>query len=239
MFRLFFTPGWFNGVDLLFEVISLIVAFSISLYSYRLYRVSKENKFVYFSLALLAITLSFLFKIVTFANLYYSPIREIAVDVLRPTVLPSLRYADLLYRAGFFLQMATMLGGLLLIFLVSQKSRKRLTVFHEISQIMLFLYFILLVSIVGTFEYFIFYLTSVVLLTFIVLNYYKNYLNTGRSNTLLVMTAFLVLLISQLLFIFVSLDTRVYVIAEGVQLLAFLIVLYAYMTVKRGVGRKK
>jgi len=35
MFRLFFTPGWFNGYDLLFNSVGLVVALLIAAYSWR------------------------------------------------------------------------------------------------------------------------------------------------------------------------------------------------------------
>ena len=234
MFRLFFTPGWFNGVDILFDAVSILVALSICLYSFRLYSISRENKFGYFSLAFFAIAGSLFFKILTNANNYFTPVRDAALDVLRPLVMSDLRYTQLFYRSGFFLHMALMLGGLLLIYFISQKSRQRLKVFHEVSQIALFVYFVILVSIFSNFKYFVFYLTSSVLLSLIVLNYYKNYLNKRTSNAWLVMAAFFVLLVSHLLFIFVFVNSSLYVVAEAGQLLAFLLLLYAYTSVKRG-----
>jgi hypothetical protein len=233
MYQLFFTPGWFNGIDIAFEVISILVALSICFYSYHLYRISNENKFGYFALAFLSIAGSLLFKIITFANLYFTPVRDTSLDILRPLVMPGLRYANLFYRGGFFLHMTLMLGGLLLIFLISQKSRNRLHRFHEVSQIGLFLYFIVLVSVFSNFRYTVFYLTSSVLLSLIVLNYYKNYLNKRTNNALLVMMSFLALLASHLLFVFVFVSNELYVVAEAVQLVGFLLLLYAYRSAVR------
>src|SRR3989338_8300051 len=119
--------------------------------------------------------------------------------------------------------MVPMLGGWLLMFFISQKSRARLRKFYEVSQIALFIYLIVLVSIVSNFKYFVFYLTSAVLLTLIVLNYYKNYLNTNKNkNTLRVMWAFLLILGSQIAFVFVFVWEELYVVAEILFLLGFL-----------------
>jgi len=204
MYRLFFTPGWFNGWDIIFDAVGLLITLLIAAYSWRMYRVNGDNKFAYFSFAFLLVGLSFLAKIVTSGILYYTPVRDVAADVLRPVAGQRLELSQLFYRAGFFLQMVTMLGGWLLIFFISQKSRARLRKFHEVTQIALFLYLVLLISVVSNFKYFVFYLTIGVLLGLIVLNYYKNYLNTNRNaNAYKVMLSFLFILIGNFFFIFV------------------------------------
>lgn len=234
MFRLFFTPGWFNGYDLLFSSIGLVVALLIAAYSWRIYKFNQENRFMYFSLAFLLVSLSLAFKIFTSGVLYYYPVRETVYQVLGSAAGPRLKYSALFYRAGFFFQMASMLGAWLLIFLVSQKSRARLTKFYEVSQIGLFAYLLLLVSVISNFDYKVFYLTSSVLLSLIVLNYYKNYLTTTKKNNALkVMTAFLFILAGNLVSVFVFLQNGSYVAGEALTLVGFLILLQTYRQVVR------
>ncbi len=233
MFRLFFTPGWFNGYDLLFSSVGLLVALLIAAYSWRVYKFNQENRFMYFSLAFLLVSLSLAFKIFTSGVLYYYPVRETVYQVLGQAAGPRLKYSALFYRAGFFFQMASMLLAWLLIFLVSQKSRARLTKFYEVSQIGLFAYLLLLVSIISNFDYKIFYLTSSVLLALIVLNYYKNYLTTRKNNALKVMAAFLFILGGNLISVFVFLQNGSYVAGEALTLVGFLILLQTYRQVVR------
>lgn len=234
MYQLFFTPSWFDGFDLLFEGIGLIIALLIAAYSWRAYRISRENKFAYFSFAFILIALGLLFKSFTHSVLYFTLLRDVTAEVLKPAMGGGLRFSDLFYRAAFFLQMVLMLGGWLLIFFISQKSRARLKKYYEVSQIALFVYLILLISIVANFRYFVFYLTSAVILGTTVLNYYKNYLNTNRNrNTFLVMLSFLFILLSNLFFIFVFLFDSFYFIGELFLLVGFLLLLLAYSKVKR------
>lgn len=229
MFRLFYTPEWFNGYDLLFEGIILIIALLIAGYSWRIYWLNKENKFAYFSLAFILVSMSLAFKMLSSSVLYSFPLRETAAQVLAPITGPGLRYTGLFYGAAFLLHMASMLGAWLLIFLVSQKSRSRLRKFHEVSQIALFVYLVLLISVVSNFKYFVFYLTASVLLGLIVLNYYKNYLNTGKNcNAFMVMLAFLFILAGNLFQVFVYLNNSLYVVGEVMLLVGFLILLYTY-----------
>ena len=123
MYRLFNTPIWFNGLDIIFEAIILLVALCIAAYSWKIYRLNRENKFAYFSFAFILIALGLLVKTITSAHLYFTPIRDVTLGLLGPIVASQtskVGFSDLFYRAGFFLQMAPMLGAWLLIFFISQ-----------------------------------------------------------------------------------------------------------------------
>ncbi len=234
MFRLFFTPGWFNGYDLLFEGISLVVALLIAAYSWKVYRLNRENKFAYFSLAFLLVSVSLAVSIFASGVLYSFPVRETVAQVLSPVTGEGLRYADLYYRMAFFAEMASMLGAWLLIFLISQKPRDRLRKYFELSQIGLFVYLVLLISWVANFRHVVFYLTSAVLLSLIVLNYYKNYLNTNRNkNARSVMYGFFLIMVGNLFFVFVFLNNSLYVAGQLLVLGGFLQLLNTYRKVVR------
>jgi hypothetical protein len=234
MYQLFFTPQWFNGFDLVFEGIVLIIALLIAAYSWKIYKFSQENKFAYFSVAFITIALSFIFKIFTHSVLYFSPIRDVTAIALQPLVGTGLEFADLFYRSAFFGQMFLMLAALLLIFFIAQKSRERLTKLYEVSQMALFMYLIFLISFVANFKYAVFYLTSSVILGLIVVQYYKNYLNADKNkNTFNVMLGFLFILIGNLFFVFVYLYNQLYVFGEVFMLIGFLILLRTYRKIKQ------
>lgn len=233
MFRPYYTPVWFNGWDIVFEGIIVLIALLIATYSWKAYQLNKENRFAYFSLALLLIALGLGLKIITGSITYFDPARDVALKTLRPLAGEHLEFTPLLYRTGFFLQMVPVLGALLLIFFVSQKPRDRLHKYYELSQIALFVYLILLISVVSNFKYFVFYLTSAVLLGLITLNYYKNYLNSRNTNAFRVMTAFLILLFANIFFVFVFLVEEFYVLAEVLLLLGFLVLLYTYYKITK------
>jgi len=229
MFNLFSTPAWFNGIDLIFDSIVLVIALLIAGYSWKIYKTTSENKFGYFSLAFGLISLSFIFKLITYGVLYSDFLQVAADNVVKPLTQGNSLYNDLLYRLGFFIQMSSMLGAWLLIFLISQKSRDRLRRFHELSQIGLFVYLILLLSLVSNFKFEIFYLTSLVILSITVLNYYKNYLNSNKNkNSLMVLQAFFLIFLSQVFFLFVFFWDNFYFIGESLLLLGFLMILYVY-----------
>ena len=233
MLSLYTTPLWFQGYDIIVDSIGLLIALLIAAYSFKIFRATHENRFGFFSLAFILISLGFLFKTITSAILYFGPIRDVAATVLAPVAGQELAFADLLYRGAFFVQMLTILTAWLLIFFISQKARERLHKWHEVSQIALFVYLVLLITIVSNFQFFVFYLTSTVVLSLTVLNYYKNYLNTQKNSTKQVMTAFLFLLAGNILFIFVFLKDTFYVAAEILQLIGFLILLVTYRKITK------
>lgn len=233
MFRPYYTPTWFNGWDIVFEGIIVLIALLIAAYSWKAYQLNKENRFAYFSLALLLIALGMGLKIITGSITYFGPARDAALETLRPLAGAHLEFTPLLYRTGFFLQMVPVLGALLLIFFISQKPRDRLHKYYELSQIALFVYLILLISVVSNFKYFVFYLTSAVLLGLITLNYYKNFLNRRNANAFRVMAAFLILLFANIFFVFVFLAEQFYVVAEVLLLAGFLVLLYTYYKITR------
>ncbi|HIJ10456.1 TPA: hypothetical protein HA278_00235 [Candidatus Woesearchaeota archaeon] len=220
---------WFQGWDLVFDFVGLIVALLIAGYSWRLYKVNGQNKFAYFAFAFVLIAIGLLSKVFTDSVIYFKPIRDVTAVVLAPVAGKGLSLSQLYYRSGFFIQMVSMLGAWLLIFFISQKSRQRLRRFHEISQIGLFVYLVLLVSVVSNFNAAVFYLTSSVLLGIIVLNYYKNYLNTNRNkNAFNVMVAFMFILVGNLFLVFVFLQEALYVVGEFFMLVGFLLILQTY-----------
>ncbi|MBI2666397.1 hypothetical protein HYX13_02180 [Candidatus Woesearchaeota archaeon] len=233
MLRLFFTPEWFQGLDLLFETVGLIAALLIAAYSWKIYSSHKENRFAYFSFAFMLVAVSLFLKMFSSGVLYFTPLRDTVLDVLRPTVGARLRFTNVYYAATFFVQMASLLGGWLLIFFISQKSRARLTRWYEVSQIALFVYLVSLIAFIGHFNYVVFYLTGSVLLALIVLNYYKNYLNNANSNTFRVMMAFMFILLSHLFFTFIFLLPGLYVIGQIFLLAGFSLLLYTYQKVIR------
>ena len=228
MFRLFLTPEWFNGLDLVFEAAGLVVALLIAGYSWRMYRINKENRFAYFSLAFLLVAVSLFFKIFASGVLYYKPVRDLTLDVLRPAAGEGLRFSDFFYRGTFFLEMASMLGGWLLIFFISQKERARLRRFYEVSQMALFVYLVVLISIAASLRYVLFYLTGLVILALIVLNYYQNYLNSRNKNTFRVLLAFSSIFVSHVFFVFVFAHPLFYALGQLFLLAGFMMLLYTY-----------
>lgn len=232
MFTLFETPIWFSGIDLVFDIITILIALLIAGYSWKVAKLCNENKYKYFSFAFILVAIAFMFKFGTSATLYYSSIREVADHTLRPLTQGIVTYNDMIYRFGYFMQMASLLGAWLLVFFISQKSRDRLKKYYEIAQMGLFVYLVTLLAVIATFKPFVFYLTATVILSMIVLNYYKNYLNSGKKwNSILVMLSFFFILIGHVFFTFLFIWNGFYIPGELFMLAGFLLIFYVYRKV--------
>ena len=71
------------------------------------------------------------------------------------------------------------------------------------------------------------------LLSLVVLNYYKNYLNNGNKNTSQIMVAFLLVLLGHLAFVFLEWVPGLYAVGQVLQLAGFITLLYTYMRITR------
>ena len=64
MYQLFFTPEWFRGFDLVFDLIGLVIALMVAAYCWRMYKMSDENKFAYFSFAFVLLAISIIASVI-------------------------------------------------------------------------------------------------------------------------------------------------------------------------------
>src|SRR3989344_450750 len=65
-----FSPDWFYGFDSIIELIAIIASVLLVYYSYKCFKLTKENKYLYFSTAFLSITFAFISKILGTLAIY-------------------------------------------------------------------------------------------------------------------------------------------------------------------------
>lgn len=223
----FFTLGNFHGIDSLFEFLVIIVASIITLYSYKVYKLLKNKKFKYFSLAFLFIAVSFTFKILSNLTI----IHRIAITNLDTVIVitSQFQYMKLVQFISFILYKTFYLLGALFLFFIATKTKKQ--------NKFMFIYLSLLVIILSIFMNFIFYLTLVFILTFLTSYYYENYKKNKLTNSLLVFLGFFLISISQLVLIFSGLNPFIEIIGDVLMLLGFLVLLINQIKIKRSVKK--
>ena len=113
-----------------------------------------------------------------------------------------------------------MLSAFLILLLVALK-------INDKKIIALFVYFLIISTTLVGASYIVFHITLLIMLGILFLNYRNNYLKVKSFNAKMVMYSFFVLAISQVFFIFEGLVTHFYVIGESIQLLGYLILLFA------------
>ena len=238
MINLVFSPSWFYGFDIVFEILGVIVTLLIAFYSIRLYKFSgKENRgYLHLGLVFLAFAGSFLAKVATNFVLYY---HETVMGTIGEVVI---KY-NLVHKSNFFLQAGydlhrfLMLLGLLGMYWLISKSQEK-------EHLPIFSYFIFVIALFSFNTYYVFHLTAAVLLIYIAKHYYNICFCPSNKNKRMIhahlnFMAFFLMLLSQVSFIFVWANKAIYVIAETLQLAGFIIFLLNIILLVFGHGKKK
>ena len=224
-----FTPQWFHGIDIAFEILIVFISLLIANYGYRIYRFTEEKRYKYFSIMFFLAGMAFIAKILTNFTIYYKVLQTIDYGIITITTT-RLYLSDILFAFGFFFYRLFFLSAFFGIFLLYEsKYSKRFIIFLA--------YLMLAATFASHYTFFIFHLNAVVLLLMIFSKTYENYANTGSRAAGIVSACFLVLSISQLVFIFSFINTIAYVFGELIQLVGFILLLYVYM-VKGGRDEK-
>ncbi|MBW2983244.1 hypothetical protein KY327_02980 [Candidatus Woesearchaeota archaeon] len=232
MLTLVFSPQWFYGYDIIFELLGILVTGLIGLYSLKLYRFSKERTYKYFGLSFLAFAVSFAAKIATNFVLYYQHTVKTTLEevIIRHNLLQK---SNLLLQAGYDVHRFLLLLGLLGIYWIVSKS-------IENEHRWLLLYLLLIVSLFSFSTYYVFHLTAAFLLLFITRHLHRVATRRKAPKTAkLNFLAFALLLLSQLVFVFVWVNKAIYAVAEVVQLAGFVVFLASILNLVFRNGKKK
>lgn len=226
-----FSPDWFATKDIILNGFNVLVLLVIAAFSLRFFFLKKKETktYLYFAASFILMAVSLLWKIATDITVVYEIIRVKQVGVL--TITYKTLYAEkLLFVAGHFAHYLLMLLGLYILYVVLNRKS---TMNH-----LFILYFIIITTIFSNSSYFIFHLTALVMLAGIAYRYFYIYRANKRKSTRLLFTSFCVLALSQLLFMPVKLYTSIYVAAQVVQSVGFVLLLIAFITVLYN-GKKK
>ncbi|PIZ50747.1 hypothetical protein COY27_06045 [Candidatus Woesearchaeota archaeon CG_4_10_14_0_2_um_filter_33_13] len=231
MVNLVYSPPWFYGIDIVIDVVSVVVLFLIAYYTRQYYKLNRKNKnYLLFSGGALLLMISFLFKITTnfviynvewhtkqigFITIAYQTIEQIAIFSIWGTLL--FRFLTLL---GFYL-----------LFLVYYKNQG--------SPLPLFtIYFLILITYFTSSAHYIFHLTTLLFILSILYKLRINSKNNKEISAKVIYKAFMIIALSQLIFIFLLITRQFYVLAELIQLLGYGLLLTGFIMVKH-YGKKK
>ena len=229
MVKIVLTPDWFLGADVFIEFFSFVVLFIFSILSIRTYKLNKNRSFLYLGWGFGLIALAQLAAVITKLVLYYDigPTQAIGNAIITSQILNSV---DIFYYAGFFFQRLLTLCGLYIIYRLPRKHK-------SIGDYFLVAYFILLSALVSTEFYYLFHLTSLLLLVMIIGNYYEIYRKNRFVNTKILIVAFSMLALSQLIFILSTIDS-LFALASVIELISFVGMLFLVIKILKH-GKKK
>ena len=176
------------------------------------------------------IALAELSTILTKIILYYDTdvTHEIGKAIITYEIVKSV---DIFYYLGFFLQRFLTLLGLYVIYKIPYD--KKLTL-----DLLLSLYLIFVAALLSNSMYYFYHLTALVLLVFISRNYYKVYRKKKIRNTRILAFAFVILALSQTIFILSKLNSLLYATAQLIQLAGYIILLIMIMKIIKN-GKKE
>lgn len=229
MVKIVLTPDWFLGKDVLIEFFSFIVLFIFSILAIRSYKLNKNRNFLYLGWGFGLIALAQLAAVITKLVLYYDigPSATIGNALITSNLLNSV---DIFYYAGFFFQRFLTLCGLYIIYRLPRVKK-------SVGDYVLVLYFILISSVLSTEFYYLFHLTALFLLVLIVNNYYGIYKKNKFVNTKILIVAFAMLALSQLIFVLSKVDA-LFVLASIIELVSFVGLLFLVIKILK-YGKKK
>ena len=210
------TPDWFIGKDVIIEVFSLIVLIIFTIIAYRYYKLNKNRNILYLGSGFGLIALAQLATILTKLVLYYDigPSQQIGEAIITSQIVNSV---DLFYYAGFFFNSFLTLLGLYIIYRLP-RDRK------SIGDYVIVLYFILISSFLGREIFYLFHLTALFILILIIEKFFFVYKKNRFLNTKILMVAFNLLALSQLIFVLSTVDF-LFVLGNVVELISYTIFL--------------
>jgi hypothetical protein len=218
MALIIYSPEWFYGIDSIFEGISTIVCMLIFYFSLKAYKLTSEKKYLYFSMAFLSVAVSFIIKIVTDLSIYFQLVQR------NPFLLARLREINITYTWGYFSYHFFALLGIAALLMLTLKLKSK-------SAMSLFIFFIFLATVLSSYNLLFFYLTSAVILAYVFAHFYDNCHKKKCTTSHMVALSFLIILLSQLIFIFLTMNKALYVLGELVQLIGYVVLLFTYIMV--------
>ena len=214
-----FGPSWFYGIDSIIDLVSILVSLLISYLSYRTYRYISERKYLHFSIAFFFVAVAFISKILARLPVYSKELHVQTVGLVTVTT-QVVEKVSWINQFSISISRFLMLLAFMLLVVVSLK-------IHDKKIITLLIYFLVISTTFVSQSYIIFHITLLLLLATLFINYRENYLKKRFKNAKLVMNTFLIILISEVFFLFGGFKPYIYVVGEIVQLLGYMLLLFA------------
>lgn len=211
MVNLSFIPSWFFGYGVILELAFAIITLAVSLYSFKIYRMSDQEQSRLFGISFLLFSISyFIQSALNFAILSEFNERFFSiVDLQKVLTLDNL---------SIFVHMILFTLGLVTLTYMIIEKKKKWIYPTMIGIAMLFLIF-------SVNKVQLFYVLSSFLLIFILAHYIGNYTKNKKGKTLLVLIAFAFLLLGHLHFILLAQHSLFYVIGNFLELIAYILIL--------------
>lgn len=220
-----FSPEWFFGWDVAFELMFAIILLAISLFAFKEYKVSDQKKIKYLGYGFLFIGVSYIIQSI-FNFLIISKLDDQICQVILIRQIAAIESIAL-----YFHLILWTIGLMFLVYMTFRSENKGLLVLLNIIS--------LIAIFVSGNVMFMFYLISTAVIIYLVFHFMSNYLNNHKNNALFIAVAFLFLLVSQIHFLFSMDHIKFYVVGHIFELIAYSMILYNFYRVRKKNESKK
>lgn len=219
MTNLFLVPRWFFGYDIAFELAFAIISLLVSIYAFKIYKLTENRQIRLFGIAFMLFSISyFLQSILNYAIL--QQLSDRLCYVFHMCNVPTLNFI------GIYIHFIFFLSGLITLNYITLKIKSKKT----FSMILI----IITLSVISSAnKIYLFYLISSILLIYIVWHYLKNFLKNKKFKNLIVLIAFVFLLFGNIHFIFSVNHSLFYVLGHALELIAYLLILLNLILILR------
>lgn len=228
--KIVLTPDWFLGKDVMIDFFSFIVLLIFLFLTIKNYKLDKNKKLFYLGIGFGMIAFAQLSSILTKLVLYYdnSFTQKIGEMIITSHLISTV---DIFYQAGFFFYRLLTLLGLYVIYKLPMEEA-------QWEDFFLASFFITIISLLSKDMTYLFTLTSFMLLVLITKNYFLVYIRNKSKNTLVLVSAFSVLALSNLIFLF-SWSEAMYVFGNFVELVSYITLLILLIRIFKHGSKKK
>ena len=211
MHEIYLVPLWFLRLDIAMELIFAVITLLVSLYSFKVYKLSEQRQSKIFGISFLLISLSYFIRFII--SLVIS--MKLNTSFLNPNVLQTINY---LSNFGIYFYMILFIAGLITLTYMTFKTK-------NIEMYILLLITIALAIIFSFNAVSVFYILFYVFLAFILVYYLQNYLKNKNWKTFVVLLAFGLLFLSSIHFMLPGDDIFYYMLSHFFELMAYLLIL--------------
>lgn len=204
-------PNWFINYELIFEFAFAIITLLVSLYSFKVYRLSEQKKSRTFGAAFLLISISYFIQ--AFINFAIrAELNERVLNIIELKNLIAINNISIFFHMMFFI------FGLVTLIYMILGGKNRLLYIISLAVSALFIF-------ASANAIFFFYIFSSLLLIFILSDYVHNHFKKKADKALFVTIAFFCLLIGQLQFIFLANNPIFWIVGNFLELIAYVFIL--------------
>lgn len=219
MSLMYFSPSWFFGYDVVLEIFFAIISLMIGLFAYRIYKITEKKRIWLFGIAFVLIGTSYIFQSI----LNFFILSELNANICSSIKVMTVAQFDMM---GMTAHMTFMTAGLVMLAYMTFRTEKTSA-----------LWLLQLISFAAIFtsrnEIFMFFIVSSIYILYLAIHYLHYYLIKKESKILLVFSAFVLLAIANLQFLFAVDRSLFYVIGHILEFFSYLLILINLKSVRK------